>query len=98
METPEQFDPAEPQRPATLAVPPETPAVQSPPPQPAVTSGGEDRPSSEPSSAMGRWASVPHRLDLLLAGSVLLLAFLAASFIAVNSDFWLHLAAGKLLA
>jgi hypothetical protein len=37
-------------------------------------------------------------LDLLLAGSVLLLAFFAASFIAVNSDFWLHLAAGRLIA
>jgi hypothetical protein len=63
-----------------------------------VPSAGEGRPSSEPSATRRRWASVPPRLDLLLAGSVLLLAFLAASFIAVNSDFWLHRAAGKLLA
>ena len=39
-----------------------------------------------------------HRLDLLLAGSVLLLAFLVSSFIVRNSDFWIHLAGGRLLA
>jgi hypothetical protein len=89
METPEPFAPDAPQRPAK-------PAVPSDPPPPVI-SGGEDWPSSGPSAAR-RWASVPHRLDFLLAGSVLLLAFLAASFIAVNSDFWLHLATGKLLA
>jgi hypothetical protein len=34
----------------------------------------------------------------LLAGSVLLLAFLVSSFLVRNSDFWLRLAGGKLLA
>jgi tetratricopeptide (TPR) repeat protein len=38
------------------------------------------------------------RLDVLLAAGVLLLAFLLASFPARNSDLWLHLAAGRLIA
>lgn len=37
-------------------------------------------------------------LDLVLMGLVLVLAFLAASFAVRNSDFWLHLASGRLLA
>ncbi|MFN4258243.1 MAG: hypothetical protein ACK4RK_03040 [Gemmataceae bacterium] len=37
-------------------------------------------------------------LDYLLMGAVLLLAFLLASFPARNSDIWLHLASGRLLA
>lgn len=97
METPEPLAPPV-QKATTPPFPLETPPVRSLPAQLPVTSEGKDRPSSKPSSAMRRWASLPHRLDFLLAGSVLLLAFLAASFIAVNSDFWLHLAAGKLLA
>ena len=36
--------------------------------------------------------------DALLAVCVVLFAFLAASFPARNSDLWLHLAAGRLLA
>jgi tetratricopeptide (TPR) repeat protein len=36
--------------------------------------------------------------DRLLAALVLIFAFLAASFPARNSDFWLHLATGRLLA
>jgi hypothetical protein len=36
--------------------------------------------------------------DLLLIGLVLVFAFLAASFAVRNSDFWLHLASGRLLA
>ena len=35
------------------------------------------------------------RLDRLLVGAVLLLAFLLASFVARNTDFWLHLATGR---
>lgn len=95
METPEQFTPALSEKPATLAVPPD------PPPetlsgitrllQPLGPSGKETATSSGPSPVL-RW------LDLLLAGSVLVLAFFTASFIAVNSDFWLHLAKGRLIA
>jgi tetratricopeptide (TPR) repeat protein len=36
--------------------------------------------------------------DLVLIGMVLAFAFLAASFAVRNSDFWLHLASGRLLA
>jgi hypothetical protein len=36
--------------------------------------------------------------DLLLAGAVVAFAFLASSFAVRNSDFWLHLASGRLLA
>jgi hypothetical protein len=54
-------------------------------------------PRSEATSAP-RWARFHRRLDFLLVGSVLLLAFLASSFIARNSDVWLHLVSGKLLA
>ncbi len=36
--------------------------------------------------------------DLVLIGMVLVFAFLAASFAVRNSDFWLHLASGRLLA
>jgi tetratricopeptide (TPR) repeat protein len=37
-------------------------------------------------------------MDLVLVGLVLTFAFLASSFAVRNSDFWLHLAGGKLLA
>src|SRR4051812_25725348 len=42
--------------------------------------------------------SPPRRLDALLAVLVVAFACLAASFPARNSDFWRHLAAGRLLA
>ncbi len=42
-----------------------------------------------------RWS---HRFDVVLAGAVLIFAFLAASFPVRNGDFWQHLAAGRLLA
>src|SRR5206468_2548227 len=38
------------------------------------------------------------RMDGVLILLVLIFAFLAASFIARNSDFWFHLATGRLLA
>jgi hypothetical protein len=42
---------------------------------------------------------MPRRaFDLVLIGLVLIFAFLAASFAVRNSDFWLHLASGRLLA
>jgi tetratricopeptide (TPR) repeat protein len=42
-----------------------------------------------------RWS---HRFDVVLAGAVLVFAFLAASFPVRNGDFWQHLATGRLLA
>jgi hypothetical protein len=99
MESPEQFVPSEPPRSTIPPVPPAPPPPeQSLLTQPSVTSGGVTAALSRSSSATKRRAPALHRLDLLLASSILLLAFLAASFIAVNSDFWLHRAAGKLLS
>jgi hypothetical protein len=44
-------------------------------------------------------AEHPHRrFELVLGALVLLFAFLAASFAVRNTDFWFHLASGKLLA
>src|SRR5579859_7173744 len=52
--------------------------------------------TSEPDPPPTREAT--RRLDLLLAGSALVLAFLASSFAVTNSDFWFHLANGRQLA
>jgi hypothetical protein len=38
------------------------------------------------------------RLDWVLAGAVLVLAFLAASYAIRNGDFWFHLATGRIIA
>ena len=37
-------------------------------------------------------------IEFVLAGVVLVFAFLLASFAVRNSDFWLHLATGRLIA
>src|SRR4051812_41132916 len=50
-------------------------------------------PAAEPPAARPR-----HWPDAVLAALVLAFAFLAASFAARNTDLWLHLAAGRLLA
>ncbi len=52
-------------------------------------------PPASPPHAPGRWG---RRADTLSAGLVLAFAFVAASFVARNSDVWLHLATGRLLA
>src|SRR5712691_11301163 len=61
-----------------------TETVLLPPPSPVVETAATARPA--------RWP------DAVLAALVLAFAFLAASFAARNSDFWLHLATGRLLA
>src|SRR4051794_7990786 len=48
-----------------------------------------------PPTAPSRWG---RRVDLLSFGLVLAFAFFAGSFVARNSDVWLHLATGRLLA
>jgi hypothetical protein len=68
------------------------PRLSEAPAAPDATAGPPLSPRSNVPTRAGR------RLDLLLAGSVLALAFLASSFVARNSDFWLHLAGGRLLA
>ncbi len=55
----------------------------------------ETTPATRRSPAGIGWAG---RVDLLLLALVLGFAFLAASFTARNSDLWLHLATGRLLA
>jgi tetratricopeptide (TPR) repeat protein len=66
----------------------EAPSVVPLPPQP-VTPPRPDDDSGRPQL---------YGVDLLLASFVVLLAFLAASTAARNSDVWLHLAAGRALA
>ncbi len=51
--------------------------------------------SKHPSSDMGKQNT---RIDSITALIVLLVAFLSSSFIARNSDLWLHLATGRMLA
>jgi len=65
--------------------------VAPPPPEPA------------PPAAPAGLTTLPHSnflvgFDWVLALGVLTLAFLVASFAVRNSDFWMHLAAGRLLA
>lgn len=54
-------------------------------------------PSPAPAVAVhsSRWGQ---RVDVLLAGLVLVFAFFAGSFTARNSDLWLHLATGRAIA
>src|SRR5438270_700119 len=47
---------------------------------------------------LARTGRLTRRLDIILTITVLLYAFLAASFPARNSDLWMHLAAGRLIA
>jgi len=54
--------------------------------------GVASKPASQP--APSRWG---RRIDVLLVGLVLLFGFVAASFLARNSDVWLHLATGRAL-
>src|SRR5947209_8675331 len=61
-----------------------TETVLLPPPAPATEVSATAQPR--------RWP------DAVLAMLVMAFAFLAASFVARNSDLWLHLAAGRLLA
>ncbi len=50
------------------------------------------------SATSARLMNEVKRLDAVLVGSVLVLAFLLGSFIATNSDVWMHLATGRLIA
>jgi hypothetical protein len=54
-----------------------------------------DLPGGRTDQSPSRW---PRVFDLLLAVVVLVFAFLTASFAVRNSDFWMHLAGGRLLA
>jgi tetratricopeptide (TPR) repeat protein len=66
------------------------------PPSPAAAARPAGRANPQPApAARSRGERVA---TFLLAGLVLVFAFLAASFVARNSDLWLHLAAGRALA
>lgn len=72
-----------------------------PPPEP-LPSPHQPAPSSQPSgpAASGALPESPFLtgFDWILALGVLALAFLIASFTVRNSDFWMHLATGRLLS
>lgn len=64
------------------------PAAAPPPPEPTTAT---------PAAKALAWPSWFASADFLLAALAVALAFLVASFVARNSDIWLHLAAGKRL-
>jgi tetratricopeptide (TPR) repeat protein len=71
------------------------PADSSPPPP--------HEPTSDPTATSSGTTTLPESsflagFDWLLAMGVLALAFLIASFAVRNSDFWMHLATGRLIA
>lgn|GEM_PF-1201071 len=77
---------------ASSTVPsPETPPGAAPGSLPDTTT------SSGPPAKQLQWPSWYPGVDSAIAGLVLLFAFASASFVARNSDVWLHLAAGKRL-
>jgi hypothetical protein len=89
MATPDRVTPAGPPESALASsvVAPADPIALLLPPPPVPEAGLTRR--------QARWIN---RLDRVLIAVVLLFAFLSASFAARNSDLWMHLAAGRLLA
>ncbi len=63
-------------------------------PEPATLPTPAPSPTA-PAPRLARWGI---RVDVLLSVLVVGFAFLAGSFVARNSDLWLHLATGRLLA
>src|SRR5271154_3870834 len=55
------------------------------------------KPRATPADEAGRLTAAIRNCDRGLVAIVMLLAFLLASFVARNSDFWLHLASGRLI-
>jgi len=86
-----------------LSAPPPPPPVPEQP-EPIIPAGEESAPAAAPpidpppstSKPLG-WPAWFSPADFLLATLAITLAFLVASFIARNSDVWVHLAAGKRL-
>ena len=74
------------------------PIVESPPAEsPAAPAPAAPPPYQKPPEKVVTWPSWFGPMDIVLAGLVLAVAFLAASFSARNSDLWVHLAAGQRL-
>jgi hypothetical protein len=79
--------------------PPDEPEP-GPPTPPESTPASPEPPAGTPTTVPEKplaWPSWFAGADLLLAGLALVLAFLLASFVARNSDLWVHLAAGQRL-
>ncbi|HWY85262.1 MAG TPA: hypothetical protein VNX28_00985, partial [Gemmataceae bacterium] len=79
---------------------PSSSAIQSHPPG-VQSSGITILPATSSSTVPVAAATAPaslERMDILLLMLLLLLAFLIGSFAAANSDVWLHLASGRLVA
>lgn len=78
--------------------PPEPPAPGEQPPAGAAAAAPE-QPAAPPADApkLATWPAWFAGCDAALAALALVLAFAAASFVAHNSDLWVHLAAGKRL-
>jgi tetratricopeptide (TPR) repeat protein len=74
---------------------PATPAAAATESAPAPTEAAPPTPSP---SGDGSWLAAVRWLDVSLVVVVLLLAFLVGSFAARNSDVWMHLATGRLIA
>ncbi|HZU34580.1 MAG TPA: hypothetical protein VFA18_01655, partial [Gemmataceae bacterium] len=79
--------------------PPESITIQAVPPTPTTATVVQESsaPAKEPVTPE-RFAARLRRLDVVAAGLVLVLAFFLGSFAAHNSDFWQHLALGRLVA
>ncbi len=80
------------------ASPPPVNAASEPPPPSILgpSAAPTDTAPTGPKTAL--WPDWLPAVDLALSVMVLVIAFLAASFAARNSDLWLHLANGRLLA
>jgi len=88
-------------KPETQTPPPSpSTAITSAPPVPAPATAEKPAPPKPARARMSPedYGKIVDRLDTVLVALVLLFAFLAASFPVRNSDFWQHLATGRLIA
>jgi hypothetical protein len=84
---------------AIQAPPPAGPAPALPEAAPPADAAAPPTPEAAPAARPAiDWAQVVNQTDLLLVALLLGLTFLLGSFVATNSDIWLHLATGKQLA
>src|SRR5437879_12977413 len=81
-----------------MSIPHYPPAQQSPEQRPNLEEGVIALPPAPQAVAAPLAPRVRGHASYLLASLVVVLAFLAASFVARNSDLWFHLATGRLLA
>jgi tetratricopeptide (TPR) repeat protein len=75
--------------------------IQAVPPEPATPAEGPQaapEPPSEPWLTPARVTAQSGLLDIAMAVMALVLAFFLGSFIARNTDTWMHLATGRILA